>query len=139
MEAKSLSSERTGLSPHLLATFCEIKKSSDGNGMEPALMEEFVERRYYPCRHCHGNGECLMTPAEAERSKAKPAKLYDHRLPPSPDCPQCHGEGIRRIIIRDTRSLSPRAKAAFAGVKRVDGRAVVMFRENGVIREVAEA
>lgn len=36
---------------------------------------------------------------------------------PHPDCPECFGEGVGRAIAKDTRQLSPGAKALYAGVK----------------------
>jgi len=128
--------------------------------MVKPLIEEFVERRIYSCRHCHGNGQMLMTPAEYAKAKqahnSKRAKKiaagkadigdfppavrrYEAKKPPNPECPKCHGEGIKKTLLRDTRTLTPRGLYAFAGVKLVNGRAFVMYWEDGVIREVSEA
>lgn len=40
---------------------------------------------------------------------------YDANLPPSPDCPECDGEGIPRIVFKDTRLFTDSERAVFAG------------------------
>ena len=40
---------------------------------------------------------------------------YDANLPPSPDCPECDGEGIPRIVLKDTRLFTDSERAVFAG------------------------
>lgn len=128
--------------------------------METPLVEEFVTRRTFPCRYCYGDGKRQLTPqkyAEAvDAHKLKRAKnlasekvdigdfpysetYFDHRKPPNHDCPKCKGAGDKVTSLKDTRTLSPRAMAAFAGVKIVDGRAVAMFYEDGLLNEVTES
>jgi len=38
-------------------------------------------------------------------------------MPPMPGCPECFGEGIEDIVIKDTRTLSPAALELYAGAK----------------------
>lgn len=40
---------------------------------------------------------------------------YDANLLPSPDCPECDGEGIPRIVFKDTRLFTDSERAVFAG------------------------
>lgn len=98
-----------------------------------------------PCRYCHGtNHEYQRTHAEFEedfeRHITKPLKLnrntgkpirvplfdpkggsgYDVKLPPHPDCPQCHGEGdIKRPVIKfkDTRFFTADERELFHGAR----------------------
>ena len=103
---------------------------------------ELVEVRRDACRHCHGaDHRYQFTPAEWERElkafmsalelyerdgrKGSPPVLdmlggvgYDPKRGPVEDCPECFGEGITRIIVKDTRTLSPAAKRLYAGAKR---------------------
>lgn len=101
---------------------------------------ELVEVRRDCCRHCYGlDHRYQYTPAEWEAiqrdhiaacQKAERAGSeipdepdlaggigYDARMPPYPHCPECHGEGIERVVVKDTRSLSPAARQLYAGAK----------------------
>lgn len=42
---------------------------------------------------------------------------YRADLPPHPDCPECDGHGIPRVILKDTRCLTEAERAVFAGVE----------------------
>lgn len=42
---------------------------------------------------------------------------FNATLPPHPDCPQCHGEGVERFVPRDTDTLSDQALLLYGGVK----------------------
>lgn len=85
----------------------ETVKSVELNGAElikrdyliaTADIRELVEYRKFGCKHCWPRGT-------------------DPRDPPNIECAQCHGEGIGRTILRDTRALSDPAAAVFAGIK----------------------
>lgn len=105
---------------------------------------ELTEFRRTCCRFCHGidNGY-QRTPNEMKRAKhshavkmleAKAAGIkltsdemkfdeeggigYDPRKAPSLECPECFGEGVGEVHIKDTRNLSPEARALYGGVKR---------------------
>lgn len=103
---------------------------------------ELSELRRVACRHCWGEGNKYQyTPAEFERDKenwkfkalgikgANPDKpppfpyedrqgdWYDGRMDPNPDCPECFGNGDPVVLLKDTRKLSPAARAMYGGVK----------------------
>lgn len=42
---------------------------------------------------------------------------FDPKREPHPDCPDCAGEGYGEVHIKDTRFLSPGARALYAGAK----------------------
>lgn len=91
------------------------------------------------CRYCHGVGhayqwrdiaeyqaELELAIAESDRS-GKPVKYphsqdggfgYSRNLPPHPECPQCDGDGIPRIVFKDTRLMTEAERALFAGVEQ---------------------
>ena len=108
---------------------------------------ELVEIHVGCCRHCWGEGfKYQRTVAEFNKERErhlievtlgrKPKEDefdekggigYDPLKPPHPSCPHCRGDGHARDVIKDTRYLSPRAVALYAGVKRTkDGMQVLM-------------
>lgn len=42
---------------------------------------------------------------------------YSLRLEPNIECPDCAGDGVGRVVVRDTRKLSRQSAALYAGVK----------------------
>lgn len=101
---------------------------------------ELIGLKVGACRYCHGDGhgyqwrerEYWEALDEAERQvRLAPPSLraevrlpdiaggfgYNATKPPSPDCPQCHGEGLERFVPRDTDHLSDQALLLFGGVK----------------------
>ena len=100
---------------------------------------ELVELRRGCCRFCWGvdfkyqrtEGEMRRAQADyafavesAEKGEEPAAPFdpqggtgYDARRKPNADCPECFGEGEMRVFFKDTRSLSPQARALFGGVK----------------------
>lgn len=127
---------------------------------------ELVEFHREPCRHCHGEGHRYQfTPAEMERAKAKhesdwKAKVlrsrgalseadmpefdekggvgFDGRLEPHPECPECFGKGEGRVVIKDTRYLSPGALALYGGVEEgKDGIKVKLSNRDDALLQVA--
>jgi hypothetical protein len=108
---------------------------------------ELIENRMCNCRHCHGDGHRYqLTDAEmAKKRKAYdknkprrggPARRADPEVwdedddfdyeggagfnryrPPNVDCPECAGVGESVVVPRDTRLLSPAARALYAGVR----------------------
>lgn len=108
---------------------------------------ELVEIRVGCCRHCWGEGfKYQRTVAEFNKERSrfmidqrmgkvpkddefdeKGGIGYDPLKPPHPGCTQCRGDGHARDVVKDTRYLSPRAAALYAGVKRTkDGMQVLM-------------
>lgn len=105
---------------------------------DPRDISEYI---YTCCRHCHGVGhryqmtprqieerqeeyQALVDEAKATRGK-KPKPLdmlggggFDARRDPHPDCPECHGIGLGRMYIKDTRHLSPASLGIFGGIKQ---------------------
>ncbi len=100
-------------------------------------VNELVDYRRAPCRYCHGiNNLYQFTPAELAEAKAKhiqrcrdkeidPIPPFDElggvgyttKKPINPDCPECHGDGVGRVHINDTRHLSPAGRSLYAGAK----------------------
>ncbi|MBI5270686.1 MAG: terminase small subunit [Burkholderiales bacterium] len=101
---------------------------------------ELIEYRRVCCRYCHGiDHRYQWTPAEKERAEEKWERACDDarrqdlpqpqrpdfaggvgyhiKNPPHPDCPECFGEGIERPFVHDTRKLSEKGAALYAGVK----------------------
>jgi hypothetical protein len=141
--------------------------------MVQADPRELVEVRIGCCRCCHGIdhryqftqnelelAETLHNESQAkkiERSKAhKPVEFdrkggpcFDRRKPPHPDCPECSGEGIGRVVLKDTQKLSPEAARLLAGVKEgkdgieikthsVDAAMDKLFRHHGLYNDKLE-
>jgi len=103
------------------------------------------------CRYCHGDGhlfqwrerEYLEACDNADRENAalrsvrRPATVpypdpaggfaFNATLPPVPDCPQCHGEGVERFVPRDTDRLSDQALLLYGGLKvKKDGYEIII-------------
>jgi len=103
---------------------------------------ELVEHRVGCCRYCWGTGNRYQrTAAEMLRDEnaysaaaekaiedGKPIGDFDtlggtgyNRLrEPNPDCPECFGEGIGRVVLKDTSKISTAAASLFAGIKESD-------------------
>lgn len=63
----------------------------------------------------------------------EPGNWYDKRKPINPDCPECFGDGIGEIHLKDTRNLSKRARTIYEGTEEgKDG-----IKINTIKREVA--
>ncbi len=92
------------------------------------------------CRHCHGEDfgyqwrehEFEKAVADADtgyrlddKGKKRAAPLpewaggmgFNSTLDPHPDCPKCHGQGIKTTIVTDTRDLSEAGRALYKGCK----------------------
>jgi len=124
---------------------------------------ELVEHHVGCCRYCHGAGHRYQeTPRQRE---ARLAQFEGHRLaaagtpleakfevfdelggvgfnatrPPAADCPECFGRGEGLTVFKDTRKLSPGAKALYAGVKTTkDGVEVRMHDKSGALTKVGQ-
>lgn len=95
---------------------------------------ELVALKVGCCRYCHGLGgqyqwrerEYLEeTRKSAERPRQGPPDIaggfgYDATRAPSPECQECHGEGIPREVVRDTEHLSEEGRLLYGGVKRTN-------------------
>lgn len=90
---------------------------------------ELVQHRVGCCRHCYGfDHDYQRTDAEWARDmkiadkdgdefKTMGGTGFDSRKPPVEDCPECFGDGVGRVVIADTRNLTPAARSVFSGVK----------------------
>lgn len=105
--------------------------------MLTADVNEIVEHRRENCRHCYGKDFLYQWIDEEEHEKVCEEidrSLEDGQLPnypsteggfgfdahalPNPDCPNCGGDGYPRVVIQDTRFLSPGARMLYQGVKQ---------------------
>lgn len=109
-------------------------------GAAMADPRELVEYVYKCCRFCHGTKhQYQMTPKQMkDRKEAHKQAVYeavqekrpkpkfdplgglgfDATLDPHPECPECNGEGIGKLVIKDTRHLSPGALSLYGGTKQ---------------------
>lgn len=60
---------------------------------------DLIEYRRFACSSCYGGSK------------------DNDRRDPNPECPDCKGDGRGNVLIKDTRKLSPQARALYAGVK----------------------
>lgn len=103
--------------------------------MEMAMADpdELIGTRVGCCRFCWGEAhgfqwrerEYLDALGRAEKANEPlpdPAGGFGfyHAREPNPACPECCGEGVERIVARDTSKLSPSAKLLFGGVKKTN-------------------
>lgn len=126
-EAKARRVERTQVTADLVVHQLALVMMAD--------QRELVEFRRHACRYCHGVGHRYhFTPAELERERHEWEKRqtkasketfdekggvgYSAKVEPHPSCPECHGLGVERVIVHDTRRLSPAAAALYAGVRQ---------------------
>lgn len=94
---------------------------------------ELTELIVVCCRHCHGAGHRRQrTQAERdadfeawedegedpERFPEEGGAGFDPNREPFPGCPECGGHGYPRVVLKDTRKLSPGAASLYAGVKQ---------------------
>lgn len=120
---------------------------------------ELIGLRVGCCRYCHGDGhryqwrerEYLEAVADVERRQARlkegddaiplpdPAGGfdYDHTRPPHDECPECRGEGVERIVARDTTKLSRGARMLYRGVKRTNNGIEILLADQGKALENA--
>ena len=124
---------------------------------------DLVENRRVCCRHCWGGEEFkyMETPAEKrKRQKAYQEKVrkaeaegaeipmddddeyvlgYNGTKDPNPDCPECWGEGVERVIFKDTRKLNPAARALLKGVKiGKDGKEIMVHDQMKPVEMLAK-
>lgn len=99
------------------------------------------------CRYCHGIGHRYQfTAAEMEAARAQHAADrrddqslgefdtkggdgFDCTARPNPDCPECRGEGVGRVVIGDTREFGEPERALYAGVKIGKGTIEVLMHD----------
>jgi phage terminase small subunit len=109
---------------------------------------DLAEIRRVACRYCYGiDHRYQETPAERERRHGAHQLLlaqtpekdwakvplfdelgglgYSRKRDPHPDCPECDGFGVEHVLLKDTRKLSPEAKAVYEGIDIKNGAIVV--------------
>lgn len=94
---------------------------------------ELVEVKVGCCRCCHGHGHKYQrTVGEMNRDREdwvekgkNPAEFdeaggigFNSLLQPNPECPHCGGDGAPRVVLKDSRTLSEKALALYAGAKQ---------------------
>jgi phage terminase small subunit len=113
---------------------------------------ELVQHRRAPCRYCNGKDRAYQwkTPREfaeaeaaasaAEEQAPSDAGGYGYSVndPIDPNCPECGGDGIGYTVAADTRTLSPRARVLYAGVRQTkDGLEIKMHDQQKALENVA--
>lgn len=104
---------------------------------------ELVELQRRACRYCYGRGNRYQRTAvelQRDREKYEDARAkfdakkkasaapfapfdekggigYDPRKAPNAKCQRCWGDGVERVLVKDTRHLSAAARELYAGVK----------------------
>lgn len=111
---------------------------------------ELVEVKVGCCRCCYGEGHKrqrtlleMATDRERWAEKDKPAEEFDQEggigfnplLLPHPDCPACGGDGDARAVLKDTRHISARAAALYAGAKATKYGIEVQMHDKGAAME----
>jgi phage terminase small subunit len=94
---------------------------------------ELVSLRVGACRYCHGQAhgyqwrerEYLEALDRSERDGANIPDIgggfdYDATATPHPECPECHGEGVPREVVKDTTDLSAEGRLLFGGIKHTN-------------------
>ncbi|MBB6559594.1 hypothetical protein HNP48_002261 [Acidovorax soli] len=93
---------------------------------------ELVQVQVGCCRHCWGEGHRYQRTLseynhdrEQFRESGKPQEDWEEQggvgysplRDAHPMCPECHGDGCPRVVLGDTRRLSPATAALYAGAK----------------------
>jgi hypothetical protein len=128
-------------------------------GIATADARDLIELHRSCCRYCWGKDHRYQrTPREMESDQAqheakaaeaaaegKPFPPFDEaggigynpRNDPHPDCPECFGEGVERVVPKDTRDLPPGARLLYAGVKTTrHGLEIKTHDQLGSLRDV---
>lgn len=117
-------SERTEITVDMVLQHWHDLATADPN--------ELVQYRRYACRHCHGLDHAYQWRDEREFEEAKAKAVqnkralptcdggfgYSSKREPNPDCPRCDGDGHEQTFIADSRQLSAKGKALYAGVRQ---------------------
>lgn len=124
--------------------------------MATADPRELIGLRVGACRHCWGEAhayhwrmrEYVEAVREAERLRlsnpawplpdASGGLDFNATRAPHPECPECHGEGLERVVPRDTNKLSEQALLLYGGVKRKrDGSIEIVMADRTKALEMA--
>ena len=111
---------------------------------------ELVQVKVGCCRNCYGEGHKYQrTVGEMNRDREQWAEKgnapsdfdvkggigFNPLLHPSPTCPECGGDGQSRVVLCDTRSLSPAAISLYAGAKQTKEGIEVKMHDKGAAME----
>lgn len=120
---------------------------------------ELVDFKVGCCRFCYGAGNRYQrTTGEMERDReAHQSRIerriernkdyvdpgfdeqggdgFDVRNDPNTECPACGGDGVGRVVIKDTRKISKAAAALYAGVKEGKDGIEIKFHDKSAILE----
>lgn len=145
-EARKEQQKRTGITAD--AVLLEIAN------VAMADARELVEVKTGCCRCCYGEGHKYQrTVGEMNRDREawvekgkNPAEFdeaggigFNPLLLPKDDCPICGGDGQSRTVLKDTRHLSPRAAALYAGAKQTkEGIEVKMHSKLDALEKLAK-
>lgn len=122
---------------------------------------ELVEHQVGCCRHCWGKAfrrqetigeyERRLTQWAADAIAQEGMSLetsfpdfdvrggvgFNATRPPNPGCPECFGQGEGRTVFKDTRKLSPQARALYAGTRVTSaGQQVLLHDKMGALTKV---
>ena len=115
------------------------------------------------CRHCYGvannyqwtefeyaravmaaanhrcSPRCEQRCANSTPPDASGGFGYDPNLEPNRDCPVCHGRGLERVCLKDTRRARGSARRLYAGVKQTQhGIEIKMRDQDGALKNIAQ-
>lgn len=110
---------------------------------------EIIHLRRVCCRHCYGVGhqyqwrdkdeyqQAVKAAYDLARGQEKKPMIpsddggygFDRLLNPNLECPYCSGEGYAEVHIEDTRSLGPKARLLYGGIKQTQAGVEVKFKD----------
>lgn len=112
---------------------------------------ELVQVKVGCCRYCYGEGNRYQRTvgemnrdreAWAEKKDNDPADFdekggigYDPLRMPFASCPECGGDGQPRVVLGDTRNLSPAAVSLYAGAKQTKDGIEIKMQDRGAALE----
>jgi len=112
---------------------------------------ELVQVKVGCCRYCYGDGNRYQRTvgemnrdreAWAEKKDNAPADFdekggigYDPLRMPFAACPECGGDGQPRVVLGDTRNLSPAAVSLYAGAKQTKDGIEIKIQDRGAALE----
>lgn len=124
---------------------------------------ELIYTKVECCRHCHGEnhlyqwtefeyGQAVIKARDHDCGKncEQPCHKgfipplggglnFDPNEPPVENCPVCHGDGVQRVVLADTRRLRGSARRLYAGVKQTQhGIEVKMRDQDTALKNIAQ-
>lgn len=111
---------------------------------------ELVELKTGCCRCCYGHGHQyqrtlleMNTAREKWVEKGNEPSAFDEQggigynplLAPHPQCPNCGGDGSPRVVLKDTRYLSEKGVALYAGAKETQFGIEIKMQDKGAALE----